>query len=967
MSSRAWRGPARPFPTSTLVERQEAQHSTDAYCRPIQYKKAPYGTANRSTICVLGVTHGSPKCHAAVTSATNSLEAASCSLERAYWSWGTALRTATNSVFAKVSQRNMTSTASPPQHAIDLHTLGHLDLRPADGIEVRSALAQGKRMALLSYLAVAQPRGFHRRDTLVGLFWPETDQRHARAALRQALHFLRQSLGRDVVLNRGPEEIGVDFSVLSCDVVLFERYLEAGDVERAVELYGGPLLRGFFINDAPEFEKWLGSERDRLAQLYADALRSLAEDAETNGDRAAAARWWKRLAQHDPYSSEVAWRAIAAMEATGDRAGAITHAHSHVDAVRTDLEVEPDDAVLELVEKLREQPSRSISAGGPLLNHAMETSSIDTADIPNSNSGSAARPWLRYRNLLGAVLLLVVCAGALIGLPEGGSPVPVPTISLAVLPFENLGSQNGDYFVVGLAEDIVCRLAGMQRLALVGPNDGGLDSPYEAEAFSGASLEADFLLRGLVERVLNADGSTSVRMTPSLTRVSDGAQVWSETVTNELSQVFDGQIRIVESIVRVLNLAPLSTERDWLRATPTNDPDAFDLFLLGNDNLRRASNDIQAARTAVELFERAIARDPTFVLAFAKLAIAHTSMFWWNHDRTPQRLAAARAAADNAVRLRPDMPHCHLALGWYYYWGERDYDRALRHFELARTNWPGVSDVLVLVAGIRRRQGDFERALENHHEAAAADPSCATCLAGAGFTHLMLREFRTAEHDAQRALTIAPDFSYARRVAAMARLNLSGDTAGARAIMQSPTNIEQVLRFSGGHWSALPRVLGEEYDSIVLEHELESGVTDSASYYLVKAEVAERTGLSEMAAAHYDSARVMLEQQIAEFPDDPRLHSRLGIAYAGMGMRSEALRAGTEATRLRPVSDDAVDGPLALEMLARIYTMLGDADTAIDRLEMLLSIPSHLSAELIRLDPVWAHLGHHDRFVRLTR
>jgi serine/threonine-protein kinase len=313
------------------------------------------------------------------------------------------------------------------------------------------------------------------------------------------------------------------------------------------------------------------------------------------------------------------------------------------------------------------------------------------------------------------------------------------------------------------------------------------------------------------------------------------------------------------------------------------------------------------------------------------------------------------------------MPHCHLALGWYYYWGERDHDRALRHFELARTNWPGVIDVLTLVAAIRRRQGDFERSLENHREAGLNDLSCIACMAGASFTHLMLRDFAMAEREAQRALLIAPEFSYARSVMALARLSNGGGLAEARQILGAPQDGAQVVRMLAGHWSALPRVLGEAYDSVILNTSLVPSITDSASYYLAKAGIVSRSAISQLATAYYDSARTILERSVAELPDDPNLHSRLGLAYAGLGMRDEAIRNGTEATRLLPVSEDAVDGPLALEMLARIYTLLGDADAAIDRLEMLLAIPSHLSAEIIRLDPVWEPLRHHERFARLVR
>ncbi len=861
----------------------------------------------------------------------------------------------------------MTSTVSPPQYAVDLRTLGSLDLRTADGAELRSALAQGKRMALLSYLAIAKPRGFHRRDTLVGLFWPETDQRHSRAALRQALHFLRQSLGRDVVINRGPEEIGVDFAKLNCDVVCFEECLERGATEQASELYGGPLLKGFFVHDAPEFERWLAIERDRLAQLYADALRSLAERAADSGDFAAATRWWKRLTNHDPYNSEVALKLMTALEAAGDRVGAIAHAQVHTDAVRSELEVDPDAKVMELACRLKCQTSQ----GGSIA--VVEPSPTPTAIASNTATAPEIAPneipvtWPPRRYMLATILVLVACVSTWFAFPRSSPFTGPPMVSLAVLPFENLGSPEDEYLVVGLAEDIVNRLAGVQRLSLVGPNDGGLVTHDDPEGFTAAGASAEFLLRGSIERVVHADGTASIRWIPSLARVDNGAQIWTATIEENIEQVFDGQIRIAEEVSRLLGLSPLSTEREWLRATPTHIPVAYDQFLLGNEKLRQASNSIDDTRDAIEHFESAIAHDSLFVQAHAKLAIAHTSMFWWNHDHTPQRLVAAKAAADRAVQLRPDIPHSHLALGWYYYWGERDYDRALRHFEMARSNWPGVSDVLVLIAAIRRRQGDFERAIDNHHEAAANDPSCATCFAGAAFTHLLLRDYDAADQDVGRALAVAPDFSYAQRVGTLTRLNSSGDTSGARNILPPLESTSQMIAMGTGHWSAIPRILSAECDAFTAEMELTPDIADTAGYYLLKAELATRHGRTATATAYYDSARTVLLRLVVDLPEDPRLRGQLGLAYAGLGMHEEAVQEGTEATRLRPMSEDAVDGPLAVETLARIYTMLGDHDTAIDRLEMLLSVPSHLSSHSLRLDPVWVPLRQHERFLRLTR
>src|SRR6266516_7669197 len=144
---------------------------------------------------------------------------------------------------------------------IQFRLLGGVSLTAADGHEVRSLLAQPRRLALLAYLAAATPRDFQRRDSLVALFWPELDQRHARAALREALHVLRGAVGHGIVTRRGDEEIGLDADRFWSDVAAFDRAVVSGTWGEAIELYRGDLLEGFFISEAPEFERWLETER----------------------------------------------------------------------------------------------------------------------------------------------------------------------------------------------------------------------------------------------------------------------------------------------------------------------------------------------------------------------------------------------------------------------------------------------------------------------------------------------------------------------------------------------------------------------------------------------------------------------------------------------------------------------------------------------------------------------------------
>src|SRR3989442_1143245 len=205
---------------------------------------------------------------------------------------------------------------------IELRMLGRLSVTGADGREAQTLLGQPRRFALLAYLAAATPFGFHRRDTLLALFWPELDQGHARTALRQALRVLRTSLGSGVLVNRGDEDVGLDFGQVWSDVAAIERAIDAGAWLEATDLYRGPLLEGFFISDGPEFERWLESERARLREAAARAAQALIEQCESRGNLTTATHWARRAVELAPNDEALVRRLISVLDHHGDRASA---------------------------------------------------------------------------------------------------------------------------------------------------------------------------------------------------------------------------------------------------------------------------------------------------------------------------------------------------------------------------------------------------------------------------------------------------------------------------------------------------------------------------------------------------------------------------------------------------------------------------------------------------------------------
>jgi DNA-binding SARP family transcriptional activator len=305
---------------------------------------------------------------------------------------------------------------------IRLRTLGTLDLRGFSGDELRPVLAQPRRAALLVYLALATPRGAHRRDTVLALFWPELDTNHARNALGQAVHFLRRSIAADVIVNRNGDGLSIDWSSFWCDAAAFEDALEAERVGEALALYRGDLLEGFHIGEAPDFERWLESERARLAARYTKALEAVANDREEAGDFDGAATHWRVLATRDPYSSRLTLRLMRALRAAGDPAGAIVQARQHERLLREELGIAPDAVVATLVRQLQaEQPDRSFSTS-PVLSTRAANDGAGTADRPAAEPvpPGAVRP-RRRRTATLATGFLAVCVLAGTAVLKGSS------------------------------------------------------------------------------------------------------------------------------------------------------------------------------------------------------------------------------------------------------------------------------------------------------------------------------------------------------------------------------------------------------------------------------------------------------------------------------------------------------------------------------------------------------------------
>jgi len=375
--------------------------------------------------------------------------------------------------------------------------------------------------------------------------------------------------------------------------------------------------------------------------------------------------------------------------------------------------------------------------------------------------------------------------------------------------------------------------------------------------------------------------------------------------------------------------------------------------------------------------EKAVELDPTFALAYAKLSQAYAGMYWFNYDRSEERLALAKQAVDRAFELNPNLPEAHRALGFYYYWGHLDYGRALEQFAIARRSQPNNGQLLADIGYVQRRQGKFEQALVNIKRACELDPVYSHQAFEVGTTFMYLRKYPEAERYYDQAISLAPDSSFAYYCKAWLYLCWEGSTEKARAVLaealdniksaEKPSLVKLLVDidvFDGNYQEALDRLSlkSQDIDNQDYIDDQESFIPNALLYARIYGYM-NKKGLEQ---ANYESARSILESKIDERPEHARFHSALGIAYAGLGRKEDALREGKLAVEMLPVSKEAMRGPYRVEDLARTYVMVGEYDLAIEQLEYLLSIPSTMSIPLLRLDPAWDPLRDHPRFKKLV-
>ncbi len=596
---------------------------------------------------------------------------------------------------------------------IELRLLGTLHLTDAAGREVKSLLTRPRRLALLAYLAAATPRGLHRRDTLLALFWPELDAEHARAALRQALHILRGALGSEAVITRGDEEIGLDLARLWCDVTAFDEAIAAEQFDRALELYRGHLLDGFFIPGAAEFEHWQERERARLQQAVARAARTLVARSETGGDLVAAIEWARRAVQLGPHGEEPLRRLLTLLDRAGDRAGAVAAYDEFAKRLGAELEAEPAAETKALLAAVR---ARETAAPVELPPRAVGRTPAAATGARLRRPGPAVLLPLIAAGLGG--LLLAANAGGLRGRlwprPAGGR-----IKSLAVLPFADLSRDTlHSWFADGMTEALVTDLGRVSALRVT--SRGAVQQVTDTASFRNLvrELHVDAVIEGGVQR-----SGDQVRVDVRLIDGASGYQLWADRFEENDRNRFALEDRVRRSVVAALKVPVTASEERSLGTMPTSSPEAYDLYLRG----RLAVRTVEPAHLgdAIVLLERAVVLDPGFAAAYAELAHAYGQKVFAVAPGDTVAWEHALVDAEKALRLRPDLAEAHYARG-YLLWSPAyrfPHLAAIQEYRRALALNPSLEDAHHQLGLVYLHIGFLDDAIDEFQKALAIDPT----------------------------------------------------------------------------------------------------------------------------------------------------------------------------------------------------------------------------------------------------
>jgi len=572
-------------------------------------------------------------------------------------------------------------------------------------------------------------------------------------------------------------------------------------------------------------------------------------------------------------------------------------------------------------------------------------------------------------------VIVLVATGVIISAAAGFFLLPRVSAhkidkSIAVLPFESLSDEKENaYFADGIQDDVLTNLSKIGDLKVISRTSV---MPYRGKASNvrdiGKALGVGAILEGSVRRIGNR-----VRVNVQLINAENDEHMWAEDYDRELTDVFAIQTDLAQKIATELRAKLSPSEKAQIEQKPTENGEAYLAFVQAH-NLSSAVEDFDKLKQSEQLYERAIELDPKFALAMAR----YSQLESWiarSIERTLQRREKAQTLAERALQLQPDLPEAHLARGYSYYWGDNDYDAALKEFEIAQRALPNESEVYLAIGAIQRRQGKWADSTTNLEKAASLNPKDIWALQNLAFNYQMLRNFDKANATIDRALALDPTALGPLEVKCQLAVAEKGDFSVSEkafdAVKSVPMSADQKLK------TATSRA-----DVFLVERKYRDGLQVAESlpddqlaafpgalfgkYYSIGFA---RKALHDDAGARaaFVKAKDVVEEELKRNPDVEKTHIQLAKVLAQLGEKDAALAEAHRATELLPESKDAFGGPEITAGVAEVCTILGDNDRAIEILDGLLSRPSAVTVEGLKVSPIWDPLRSDPRFQELLQ
>jgi TolB-like protein/Flp pilus assembly protein TadD/tRNA A-37 threonylcarbamoyl transferase component Bud32 len=544
---------------------------------------------------------------------------------------------------------------------------------------------------------------------------------------------------------------------------------------------------------------------------------------------------------------------------------------------------------------------------------------------------------------------------------------PAPEKSIAVLPFENLSAdEENAFFADGVQDEILTDLAKIADLKVISRTSV---MHYKTAVKSNLrevarELGVAHIVEGSVQRTANR-----VRVSAQLIDARTDMHLWAERYDRDLADVFAIQSEIAQEIADQLRSKVSPVEKGRLQQKPTESGEAYLIYLRAQDRWVRSQSHEDLEQVA-QLYLKAIQLDPSFALALARLSCVESTLY--QGTANPSSLEKARAAANEAIRLQPGLPEAHLALGYFFYRADRDYERAQRELAVAKAGLPNDADILLVNASIERRQGNWSQSTSDLEKAASVNPKDGSLWANLATNYQALRNFPSAARAFDRGAEADPSFVMNRYLRARLDIDWKGDTSRMEKLLaqtsesQDPDGKITLARYQ-------LKLLQRKYDDALLaltksrrsDFQGWNGTAPIPKPFLI----AQAYSLAQNeveARGPFEEAQHIIEQRVRENPPDASQHALLGQIFAGLGRKDDAIREGKRAVELLPESKDALDGPIMTLALAQIYTMVGDFASATPLLEHLLTTPGGITVALLKLDPAWDPLRGNPRFEKIV-